>query len=126
MPYLRRLFERPTMEGLSKAEVRYIQSRFDPYADELVVNRQAVSWDAIDEVEVAVAARTPGPSGWLVKYLLMGGERYHVGIYFGRDEAVLTNMTLNTARYVVQMIAFYASGQVTYKGPEGLVAVDER
>jgi hypothetical protein len=125
MMYLQRLSERPTFEGLSKVEVRYIQSHFDPYADEVIVNRQAIPWDVIDEVEIAVAARTPGPSGWLVKNLIMGGERYHVGLYFGRDEAVLTNLTLNTARYIVQMVAFYSPRRVSYRGPDGLTPVDD-
>jgi hypothetical protein len=50
----------------------------------------------------------------------MGGERYHVGIYYGGLEAVLTNLTLNAARHIVQTIAFYAPQPVKYTGPDGL------
>lgn len=112
------------MDTLTPAERDYIQQHFDPYANEVVINRDTIGWDTIEEVEVAEAARSTGPAGWLVKYLFMGGSRYHVGVYFGREEAVLTNMTLNCARYIVQMIAFYAPKRVLYNGPEDICPLD--
>ena len=120
MSHLQRLHVRPNIDELTPAEKRYVQKNFDVYAGEVIVSGQPISWTAIDEVEVAKAARTAGPSGWLVKYLVMGGERYHVGIYYGGLEAVLTNMTLNSAKYIVQTMAFYAPQSILYSGPEGL------
>jgi hypothetical protein len=125
MPYLQRVQARPNFDGLSTSEIRYIQTHFDPYANEVIVNEQLIKWEQIDEVEVAVAARTAGPSGWIVKTLLMGGERYHIGIYYGQVEAVLTNVTLNTARYIVQMIAFYSPKRIAYQGPEDIAPLVE-
>jgi hypothetical protein len=61
-----------------------------------------------------------------VRNLIFGGsDRYHVGIYSGRNELVLTNLTLEAARYVVQMIAYYARERIKYNGPDGLTATIE-
>jgi hypothetical protein len=120
MSHLKRLLARPSMDDLTPAEARYVQANFDAYAGEVLVQQQPILWTAIDEVEVARAARSAGPSGWIVKHLVMGGERYHVGIYYGGLEAVLTNLTLNAARHIVQTIAFYAPQPVKYTGPDGL------
>ena len=79
----------------------------------------------IDEVEVAKAARERGPAGWFVKKVIYAGDRYHVGVYFGQDELVLTNVTLEAANFVVQTIAYYANNAIRYTGPEGIVPVTE-
>jgi hypothetical protein len=64
--------------------------------------------------------------GWFVKrFILKNIERYHVGIYYGAHEAVLPNITWDTARHVVETIAFYAPQPVKYTGPEGLVKLTE-
>jgi hypothetical protein len=125
MTYLQRSNARPDLDDLSPVEVRALQHRFDPYAGEVVVEGQSIGWDEIEEVEVARAARASGPAGWLVRYLVHGGERYHVGLYFGQQEAILPNVTLKVARYVVQCVAFYAPQSVRYTGPDDLVPLKE-
>lgn len=118
--YLQRLKVRPSVEDLTPAEARFVQSHFDPYAAEVVVNGENIAWSEIEEIEVARAPRVTGPAGWVVRHLIHGDERVHVGIYFGRNEAVLPNVSLNVAQYVVKTIAFFAPNPVRYKGPEGL------
>lgn len=118
--YLQRLNVRPSIEDLTQAEARYMQSHFDPYAGEVIVNGESIAWDEIEEIEVARAPRIGGPAGWIVRHFIHGDERYHVGIYFGHNEAVLPNVSLNIAQYVVKTVAFYAPNRVRYTGPEGL------
>jgi hypothetical protein len=118
--YLQRLKVRPSVEDLTPAEARFVQSHFDPYAGEVLVNGDSIAWNEIEEIEIAMAPRVAGPAGWVVRHLIHGDERYHVGIYFGRNEAVLPNVSLNVAQYVVKSIAFYAPSPVRYNGPEGL------
>ncbi len=120
MVYLRRIKARPSMDDLTPGESRFIQHTFDPFAGEVLVDGQAVAWNEIEEVEVAVSPRAAGPAGWLVRYLVHGNERYHVGLYFGHEEAIIPNVTFNVARYIVQCVAFFAPGVVRYTGPEGL------
>lgn len=122
MAHLQRINYRPTMDNLNDSEKSYLQSHFDAYGAEIVINGDAIPWQTIDEVEVAKAARASGPAGWLVKALVLNGaETYHIGIYFGNQEAVLTNMSLNTAEYILKNIAYYAPGSVLYTGPADLV-----
>lgn len=121
--FLQRIKNRPNLETLSAAENHYVRELFDPGSREVVVNGEAIGWTEIDEVEVVVSPRSAGPAGWLVRYFVHGEDRYHVGIYFGRNEAILPNITLAVAKYVVQCIAFYAPLPVRYKGPEGLSPV---
>ena len=123
--YLQRLKVRPDPDKLSAGDRSHLQTHFDPYAGEVVINGEAVDWRSIDEVEVAQAARAAGPSGWFVKQLY-GDERYHVGVYYGEYEAVLTNLTLQSAEYVVRTIAFYAPQSIRYSGVEGLSPVEDR
>ena len=52
------------------------------------------------------------------KNLVMTGERYHVALYFGREEKVLPNLTRAAAEYVVKTVAYYAPKQVRYTGPD--------
>jgi hypothetical protein len=121
---LMRLKVRPDAGKLTNAERNHLAEHFDPYAGEVVINGQPVEWRAIDEVEVAKAARSQDPSGWFVK-ALYGEERYHVGVYYGAYEAVLVNLTLNSAQYVVRMIAFYAPQQIRYSGIDGLSPLEQ-
>ncbi|MBL8166086.1 MAG: hypothetical protein JNJ61_29155 [Anaerolineae bacterium] len=120
MILLQRIKARPSLDDLSPGEARFVQAHFDPYAGEVLIDGEAIGWNEINEVEVVTSPRSAGPAGWLVRYLVHRDERYHIGIYFGRQEAVLPNVTLNVARYVVQCVAYFAPLPVRYKGPEGL------
>ncbi|MBC8098655.1 MAG: hypothetical protein H7Y11_04380 [Armatimonadetes bacterium] len=125
MAYLQRINYRPNTDNLNDAEKNYLAQHFEAYGAEIVINGQPIAWQLIDTVEVAKAARASGVSGWIVKKLVMGGDRYHVGIYCGRDEAVLINVTLNVAQYILKNIAYYGGQSITYTGPADLVGVTE-
>jgi hypothetical protein len=125
MTYLQRINYHPNTDDLSDAEKHYLAEHFDAYGAELVAHGQALPWQFIEEVEVAKAARFAGAAGWLVKNLVMSGERYHVGIYYGRQEIVFSNVTWKVAQYIVRNIAYYAPQSVAYKGPEDLVPLTE-
>ena len=120
-----RIDQRPTMDGLSDEDRHTLDKRFDASAYEINVDGHRVEWAQIDEVEVAKAAREGGPAGWFVKKVIYAGDRYHVGVYFGRDELVLTNVSLEVAKFVVQTIAYYANRAIRFTGPEGIAAVTE-
>lgn len=121
--YLQRLNALPSKENLSEKDKQYLSKHFDAYGKEMLVDNIAIRWEYIEEVEVVVASRAKGPSGWLVKNFLMGGDRYHVGIYIGYQEAVLTNTTREVAEYVVQTIAYYAPNRIQYRGVEDITPV---
>lgn len=125
MAYLQRINYRPNTDDLTDKEQQYLQQHFDAYGAEMVAHGEAVPWQQIEEVEVARAARAAGPSGWLVKRLLMGGERYHVAVYFGRREIVFTNITLKVAQYILRSIAYYAAQPIQYTGADDVVALSE-
>jgi hypothetical protein len=125
MTYLQRINYLPKSDDLSEREQDYLRAHFDAYGAEAVINGDPVEWRRVEEVEVATAARSRGPSGWLVKNLVMGGDRYHVALYAGREEFVLSNVTLKIAAFVVQTAAYYAPGPVIYTGPEGLSPLTE-
>jgi hypothetical protein len=126
MMYLQRIKSRPGLEDLTSGEAKFVLTAFDPYAGEVLVDGQAVAWDEIEQVEVAISPRAAGPAGWVVRHMVHGNERYHVGIYFGRQEAIVPNVTLNVARYILQCVAFFAPLPVRYTGPDGLVPlIDE-
>jgi hypothetical protein len=125
MTYLQRLGTMPTTDQLSPRDIELLKKHFDVYAREVLINGEAIRWDYVEEIEVATAARAKGPSGWLVKNLVMGGDRFHVGFYFGYSEAVLTNLTREAARYVLNMVAYYAPVKIKYTGPDDLVALSE-
>lgn len=113
----------PRETTLSESDVRTLRPKFEATNFEVQVDGQGFAWTAIDEVEVAAAARHRSPSGWFVRNIVFGGkDRYHVGIYSGQHELVLPNLTLEAARYVVQTIAYYARGRIRYTGPEGITA----
>lgn len=126
MAYLARLEQRPGMEELSDDDRRTLAKRFDANASEIVVDGQHVEWGLIDEVEVAQAAREGGPAGWFVKKVIFAGERYHVGVYVGQGELVLTNISLAAARFVVHTIAYYAANHaIRYTGTAGVAPIAE-
>jgi hypothetical protein len=120
MAFLQRIKTRPSPDDLTPGEARFVHHAFDPYAGEVLVDGQAVAWNDIEEVEVAVAPRAAGPAGWLVRHVVHGNDRYHVGIYYGQQEAIVPNVTYNVARYLVQCVAFFAPLPVRYTGPDGL------
>ena len=123
--YLQRLKVRPDADALAASDRSHLQAHFDPYAGEVVITGEPIEGRAIEAVAVAQAARSPGPAGWFVK-AMYGEERYHVGIYYGAYEAVLTNLTLQSAEYVVRSIAFYAPQSIRYSGVEGLSPLEDR
>lgn len=117
---LKRSNARPDPDTLTTAEARTVAEAFDVYAGEVLFYGQSLRWDTLAEVNVVKAARYSGLAGWLVRYLVHGDDRYHIGLYAGEQEYVLPNVSLNTARYVVQTIAYYAPLPVHYAGVEGL------
>jgi len=126
MTHLQRIDYRPTAEGLRHDEERFLQEHFEAYGAEMLVSGDVVRWEHIDEVEVVPAPRIAGLAGWLVKLLFLKNEqRYHLGIYYGAREAILPNITWNTAQYVLLNVAYYAPNPIEYKGPEDLVPIAE-
>jgi len=127
MTYLQHINYHPAATHLSAEEEKYLQNHFDATSTEMLMEGQPVAWQAIEEVEVVVAPHAVGLAGWIVKNVIQrGATRYHVGVYFGKQEAVLPNITWEQAKYVVQTIAYYAPNQVQYTGPEDLVPLTER
>ncbi len=108
------------------APAESIGKQFDANEYELNIKGGRIEWDAIDEVEVAKAARINSPAGWFVKKIMYsGGERYHVGVFFGKGELVITNITEEQARYIVETVAYYAKQPIRYTGIEGFVPTVE-
>lgn len=125
MPYLQRLPSMPSEAALTPKDREWLQKHFDIYAQEVLINGEAIRWDYVEEIEVVVAARAKGPSGWLVRNMVMGGERYHLAVYYGYNEGVLTNMNETLVKYVLGMIAYYAPKRLKYSGPDTLAPVSE-
>jgi len=126
MPYLLRPLSKPRLEGLSPADQRVIQQHFDANSVEINIDGQFLEYGRIDSIEVAVAARTRNPAGWFVRNVVYGGEpRYHIGIYYGRHELVLTNLTRDAVQYVTGVIAFYARNRIKYSGPEDIIPIGD-
>ncbi len=116
----------PQEYDLSEADRRTLLAHFETTNYEMVVDGEGIDWEKIDEVEVVVASRDKGLSGWFIRNIYFGGqERYHVGVYSGRNELVLPNLTLNAAKYVVRTIAYYLRKRVIYQGPSDFVATIE-
>jgi hypothetical protein len=125
MILLKRLNYRPNTDALTPAETDFVQQVFDPFANEVVVYGEHIRWEEIDELEVVIAPRAAGPAGWFLRKL-QTQEYYHVGIYYGRQESVIPNISLPVTRYLVQTIAYYAPLPVRFKGPPDLTpTVDE-
>ncbi len=126
MTYIQRIDYRPSMEALAQEDQTHVVNHFDAYGEEMMMEGQPVPWKVIEEVEVVVAPHAMGLAGWIVKNLLQKGEnRYHIGVYFGRQEAVFPNVTWDVAKYVLENIAYYTPQQVKYTGPENLVPLTE-
>ncbi len=126
MNYLKRLPYRPNPYDLSPKEAEWVLRHFQVGANEVTINdRQIVPWKYVEEVEIAKAARMNAANGFLVRWFAhQGEERYHVGIYYGGMEAVLKNVSLKVAVFVVKMVAYYAPQRVAYTGPEGLLPLE--
>lgn len=118
MRYLAHVRELPSLDHMTDEEKQQVDKRFDANDFELNFDGNAVEWGLIEEIEIVQAARQNSPAGWLVKNLLFRGERYHIGIYFGREEMILTNITEEIARFIAQTIAYYTRQEVRYKGVE--------
>ncbi|GEM_PF-439878 len=121
MTYLARLTKDPGTANLTPDEISFVNRHFDVNPQMVTLNGVGISWDDVDEIEVAQAARTRTASGWFVKNILFGGkERYHVAIYSGRNETVLPNISRAVVEHIVQTIAYYAPKRIAYKGVEGI------
>jgi hypothetical protein len=118
MRFLQHLLVRPNAEALTAADARFVRSAFQTEADGVRVYADVIRWTELEEIEVVKAPRAVGPAGWLVRHLVHGEERYHVGLYYGGRESVLPNVTEGVARYMVQCVAFYAPLPVRYQGAE--------
>lgn len=125
MVFLQKLKTRPNPDALGADDAEFLRQMFDTSAMGVIAAGESVRWDEIDEVEVALSPRAKGPAGWLVRKVVHGADRYHVGIYFGRNEAILPNVSLDAARYAVQCVAYYSPLPVRYSGVEGLFEVVE-
>jgi len=126
MTHLQRIDYRPALEDLRQDEQRFLYDHFEAYGAEMLVSGDVIRWEHIDEVEVVPAPRIAGLAGVLVKLLFLKNEqRYHLGIYYGAREAILPNITWDTAKYVLLNVAYYASQPIAYKGPEDLVPIAE-
>ena len=125
MAYLQRINYRPNMDAIPEKERDALTSKFDPGSTDVIINGDVIRWEIIEEIEVAAAARSGGLAGWIVKNMVMGGDRYHVAFYFGREEAVIINLTLPAAQYVVSTAAYYLTRRVQYTGPDGIAALSE-
>lgn len=119
MPYLMRMNVRPNPDTLSANELADLTRMFDTYAGEVLVHGQPVGWDEVKEVEVVVAPTVGGLSTWIMRFFVNVEDRYHLGIYLGRDEAVVANISKQQALYALNAIAYYAPNPVRYTGPEG-------
>jgi hypothetical protein len=116
----------PREHDLTASDVQFLKNHLTVTNYEIVIDGQGIEWSKIDEVEVAKAARAGGPAGWLVKKAFYAGrDRYHVGVYSGRNELVLPNLSLEAAKYVVQTIAYYARERIRYTGPEDITVTAE-
>lgn len=126
MTTLQRIDYRPSYDNLTPAEEAHLRKHFTAYGAEMIIDGIVIRWENIDEVEVALAPRAKGLSGWLVKkFMLNDKQLYHVGVYFGSLEAILPNITLNMVRHVLENIAFYAPKPIPYVGPDNIVRLSE-
>jgi hypothetical protein len=119
MPYLMRTKARPNPDTLSQSELTDLTRIFDTYGAEVMIHRQPIGWDEIKEVELVVAPTVGGLSTWVISLFVKVEDRYHLGIYLGRDEAVVANISRQQVLYALNAIAYYAPNPVRYTGPEG-------
>lgn len=126
MPYLMRMTMKPDIRQLSTQETDQLNRVFDVYSTEVRIHGEPVGWNEIDEVELVTAPTVRGIASWLLGLFVNTDERYHVGLYLGRDEAVIPNVTRQQALYVLHTVAYYAPQSVRYTGPDGIVPLAER
>jgi hypothetical protein len=125
MRHILRMTNRPKITELTARDQQYLDAHFDINQTELQFEGDYLDLHRIDSIEVVPAARS-GPSGWIVRRILFGGKpRFHIGIYYGRHEIVMPNVTLPVVRYVLQSVAYFARTRIGYEGPEGLVPLSE-
>lgn len=125
MAYLMRVNVRPDPDKLTSRERHQLEREFDTYAGEVRIHGEPVGWDEIEEVELVEAPTMGGLSSALLGWFINTKDRYHLGIYLNRDEAVLANISETQARYVLHAIAYYAPNLIFYKGPDGFVPLTE-
>lgn len=125
MAYLMRVNVRPDPDKLSAAQLRELNRVFDIHAAEVRIHGELVGWDEVEEVELVNAPTLGGVSAWVLGMFVNTQDRYHLGVYLRRDEAVLANLSEAEVRYALQAIAFYAPRPVRYKGPDGFVPLVE-
>jgi hypothetical protein len=116
MTFLSRPLDRPDHSQLTAHEQKQLAKRFILFEEGVRAEGQAVPWAQVNAVELVKAARLSGLGGWLARGA-MGEDRYHVGLYFGEgQEAVLPNISLNLARYILLEVAYHAPKRLTYSG----------
>lgn len=126
MTYLQRINYHPNLDALTPQEQTQLTGIYDSYGAEMLVYGEPVPWRFIDSVELVHAPRAAGLAGWFVRRIYLKGiERYHLGVYYGPREAILPNITLGQAKYVLETIAYYAPSPILYKGPEDVVRLTE-
>ncbi len=125
MPYLMRMKARPDDSQLNNRESRQIAQWFNVFAGEVLIHGEPVGWEEIDAVELVQAPTVGNLSSVLLGAIINTSDRYHVGIYLGRDEAVVPNVTKTQALYILQAVAYYAPNLVQYKGPTDVVPLNE-
>jgi hypothetical protein len=126
MPFLQRLKERPVLDTLAEPDQHQLARHLLVEPDAMFIDGEPIPWAVIDEVEVAKAPDVAGPLGGLVRWFAHGGhESYHLAVYYGYREAVLSNISLAAAAFIVQTVAHHASRPVRYVGPEGLAPLTE-
>jgi hypothetical protein len=126
MPFLQRLTRQPVFDSLAQTDQNHLARHVVVQSDALFIDGEPIMWSSIEELEVAQAPDVAGPLGGLVRWFAHGGHAsYHLAIYYGCREAVLNNISLDAAAFVVQMVAHYASRPVRYMGPEGLAPITE-
>ncbi|MEO0561503.1 MAG: hypothetical protein AAF125_05295 [Chloroflexota bacterium] len=119
MPYLMRMKVGPKADGLSTSEYHELGRVFDMREKEVFIHGEPVGWEEIEEVELVVAPQVGGLSSWILSKFVDMQDRYHLGIYLKRDEAVLANISKPQALYALNAIAYNAPNLVRYNGPDG-------
>lgn len=124
--YLTRISKAPSTDHLSQDDLLFIDKNFDVTPQEVTLKGVSVAWDNVNEIEVAKAARSSSPAGWFVRKIVYNGaERYHIAIYFGRNETVLPNITLPIVQHILQTIAYYAPKRIAYTGAADITQTTE-
>ncbi|MEM6283429.1 MAG: hypothetical protein AAF787_14650 [Chloroflexota bacterium] len=123
--YLMRMNVRPDEDAVPRAELSRLQQMFDTFSAEVRIHGEPVGWEEIKEVELVNAPTVGGLGGMVLGFFINTQDRYHVGIYLRRDEAVLANLTMKQVLYVMQSIAYYAPNPVSYTGADGIVPLTE-